>query len=60
MLFSQCQVKELFGVSPAALKSWKNNPSNTKYKLGKFLVSLDYINTKKDLKELDLLEKNAI
>lgn len=57
---TQAQVKELFGVSPTTLKDWKNNPSHTKYNLGKYLVSLDYKKAKKDLKKLDLLDDNRL
>ncbi len=57
---TQAQVKELFGVSPTTLKDWKNNPKHTKHNLGKYLVSLDYNKTKKDLKKLDLLDDNRL
>jgi len=55
---TQAQVKELFGVSPTTLKDWKNNPKHTKHNLGKYLVSLDYEKTKKDLKKLNLLDND--
>ncbi|MBL1245151.1 MAG: hypothetical protein COA39_012395 [Sulfurimonas sp.] len=57
---TQEQIKELFGVAPATLKDWKNNPKNRKHNLGKYLVSLDYNNTKKDLKKLDLIDDNRL
>jgi len=50
---TQEQVKELFGVAPATLKDWKNNPEHTKHNLGKYLVSLDYNKTKKKIQRLD-------
>lgn len=53
---TQAQVKELFGVSPATLKDWKNNPKHTKHNLGKYLVSLDYEKTKKELKKVDIID----
>ena len=49
---TQKEVKELFGVAPATLKDWKNNPKHTKHKLGEYLVSLDYEKTKKEIKNL--------
>ena len=49
---TQLQVKELFGVAPATLKDWKNNSEHTKHNLGKYLVSLDYSKTKKELQKL--------
>ena len=47
---TQEQIKELFGVAPATLKDWKNNPKNRKHNLGKYLVSLDYSKTKKKIR----------
>ena len=57
---TQTQVKELFGVSPSTLKDWKNNQKNKKNNLGKYLVSLDYEKTKKELKELDIIDGNRL
>jgi len=57
---THAQVKELFGVSSSTLKDWKNNPKNKKHNLGKYLVSLDYENTKKELKKLDIKDDNRL
>jgi len=57
---TQEQIKELFGVAPSTLKDWKNNPKNRKHILGKFLVTLDYEKTKKDLKKLDITDDNRL
>jgi len=57
---TQEQIKELFGVAPSTLKDWKNNPKNRKHILGKFLVTLDYEKTKKDLKKLDIKDDNRL